>query len=290
MTTLIYPNNLGRSKRPLVHFFAFQKNTRLGSVSLPMPNDYAVFDNAAYSTFDMGAISQSVVNGAIDAAKSLNDAGSIRSKLEAGVDVISSASAQTRGSVKAALILTEAAKYSTVAQTAAARAGIVKNPNTTTSFQNMGKRQFSFSFQLVPESRQDSGTIKNIHDFFRKNMYPEKIAGGYLLKYPATFLIAFTGTEYYPRIAECYLSSMQVSFNSSGGLPMSDGAPNDATITLNFEETRVLTQEDIQSLNDGVYPRGSYLPLEDIENVDFSGIVNFGSNAVSNVVQRTVRN
>lgn len=132
------------------------------------------------------------------------------------------------------------------------------NPQTELAFQNMNLRTFGFQFKLVPESRNESVYIRQIENFFRKYMYPEKQSDiGFVVKYPAQFRIQFYNGEkestFLPTIYDAYISDLTVAYNADGNTfhPYSEGgeildhAPTSVDINITFSEGKMMTRGDI---------------------------------------------
>lgn len=125
------------------------------------------------------------------------------------------------------------------------------NKHIVTEFTGVGTRSFGFKFKLVGSSKKESEMIRNIGTAFRNGLYPE--ADVLALKYPPTWTIRFMmgskDISYLPKIWECYLTSLNVSYNGSANLWHTDGAPIECDITISFKETRTLRHQDIRALD-----------------------------------------
>ena len=248
---LVFPSNLHASNLNYVTFTAYNKSGgSIGHAALYMPSNVAFADGAGYTTFDMGPLGAEI-------AKNISgglDSNSIRSSLET-VTAAANNNADLRTimagkMIQSAGMVPGADRVSDIYQQSKS---IAINPNTTTAFQNMNIRTFVFNFKLVADNQPEARMIKDIQSFFRELMYADTAGQGYLLSYPAKWKIHFKnglGAEngYYPKIYESYLTNFQTSFNASGHLHHRDGAPTEVDISLTFQETRVLTQDDIRGL------------------------------------------
>jgi len=129
-------------------------------------------------------------------------------------------------------------------------------PNTNTTFTNNNIRSFTFAYKLSPRNAAESEMIKAIDDSFRALTYASNMssAAKVLLQFPPTWRVRFlrqdhTGeNDYLPRIDDCYLTAYNSNFNASGNLYHADGQPTEVDISLTFQETKVLTREDINRL------------------------------------------
>lgn len=250
-STLVFPSNLYTSGAGFVAFTAYDKSGgSIGNCALYMPPGVSFADGAGYSTFDMGPLGAEIaagISGGLDsdAVRGVLDSATAAANNNADLRTIMAGKMiQNAGMVPGADRVGDIYQKSK---------SIAVNPNTTTSFQNMNIRSFVFNFKLVPDNQADSSTIKNIQNFFRELMYADTAGQGYLLSYPAKWKIQFKNhlgdrNPFYPQIFESYLTNFQTSFNSSGHLHHRDDAPTEVDISLTFQETRVLTQDDIRGL------------------------------------------
>lgn len=130
------------------------------------------------------------------------------------------------------------------------------NPHTRAVFNQVNIRQFSFTFKFIPASAAEAREVQKIVKHFRSQMYPELLevgSDGVTLplgyKYPNLFKITFKhrGSEAkIPRLQYCYLRGVQSSYNPTGQAFYRDGQPNEIDMTLQFQEFRTLSKEDIE--------------------------------------------
>lgn len=129
------------------------------------------------------------------------------------------------------------------------------NPFTSVAFEGTNVRQFEFTFNMVPESAEESEEINRIVNFFRKFMYPDTTDSGITLKYPPLFQIFFyvngEESEYMPKISEegTYLTSLNTTINQTSNSFHANGAPVETQIALSFQETAAFVRSDL-------YPNG----------------------------------
>ena len=120
-------------------------------------------------------------------------------------------------------------------------------------------RSFGFNFKLVASSQKESAIIRNIHTAFRRFTYGRDTVSENKLTiaFPPKWDIKFVDFEsptgenqYIPKIHECYLTQVESAFNSDANVFYSDSAPLQVDITLQFQETRILTRGDIEELKE----------------------------------------
>ena len=157
-------------------------------------------------------------------------------------------------------------------------AGRVKTPHMELMFEGVARRTFTYAFVFIPKSRQESETIKEIIDTFKKHMTPNfsfnedsAIFGKKLQKdsvtstqqfrsmdIPDTFQINYmyrtVENQYINKISECYLQQMDVQFGgdkfsahdaSSAGTP--GAPPSRVTCNLTFQEINIIDRDMIEA-------------------------------------------
>lgn len=133
------------------------------------------------------------------------------------------------------------------------------NPYLATVFNNVQLRQHQFSYKFAPNSQDELKKIKEIILAFRKASLPSKGADfdngkGILLKFPKEFKIEFYPMPNKPYFFErCVLTSLAINYAPSGSPAFfKTGDPVAVEITLNFQETRALTSEDIDAAENAI--------------------------------------
>lgn len=134
------------------------------------------------------------------------------------------------------------------------------------TFKGVGRRSFSFEWELSPRSREDALRIYSIIYAFKKFSHPSRTEGGLFLNYPAQFKIGFYTksvlNDFLFRIALCGCTKCEVTyggedltfFRDFAGVssPFTNqnfhyGAPsNTVKLSLEFTEMELLTQERIK--------------------------------------------
>lgn len=246
MRTLIFPSEItGQPERPTIRFTAYDRSNGgadLHHIVLPSPPSLSFSDSADFSTIDLGALG-----------------GAIAGAVEGG-------GASTSLGTKTADILSIAGKRIADADTVSFIRKKVTNPNTNTTFKSNRIRSFAFNFKMIARSQAESNTIRSIHSKFRKFTYASQSGGGsnLTLDFPPVWTIRFldfkapTGENtFIPRIYSCYLTQVESTFNSDANIYFNNSAPLAVDISLQFQETRALTRNDIISMdNDSAGNRG----------------------------------
>jgi hypothetical protein len=133
---------------------------------------------------------------------------------------------------------------------------VKSNPYKEQTFQGVGFRPFEFQFVLRSRNQTESFVIRDIVNAFRAYSKPSfKTAGeSGTFAYPKEFRIEFltvNGGEYktnkfIPQIKYCICTSVATNFTGGGGWrSFEEGAPTDVQLSLSFQETEIITQEDV---------------------------------------------
>ena len=164
-------------------------------------------------------------------------------------------------------------------------AGRVKTPHMELMFEGVARRTFTYAFVFIPKSRQESETVKEIIDTFKKHMTPNfsgsedskamGLADKYLgtdgnsevtatqqfrsMNIPDTFQINYmyrtVENQYINKISECYLQQMDVQFggdkfsaHDAADRPFTPGAPpSRITCNLTFQEINIIDRDMIEA-------------------------------------------
>lgn len=138
------------------------------------------------------------------------------------------------------------------------QARVTSNPNARALFNSVPLRSFTFSFKMIPHSREEARNIKEIVTFFRKELYPDEIpldfgnvslSAGY--KFPNRFQIKmYYGAgdqkkEVGTRLIPAYLTDLQTVYNASSMGMHYDGNFSEVDLSMTFLESRALSRKDI---------------------------------------------
>jgi len=137
-----------------------------------------------------------------------------------------------------------------------AKQGAIISDRMELAFKGINKRQFQYSFKMIPRSEREADEIRNIIFTFKQNMLPEFVGGnraGRRLRVPNTFDIQYMykgkSNEYLHHISTCVLETMSVQYGGDRYKTFpgnSEGAPPVETqITLNFKEMELITRERV---------------------------------------------
>jgi Tail-tube assembly protein len=130
--------------------------------------------------------------------------------------------------------------------------GYAINPQQQLLFDGIDFRTFQMAFTFTPRNQQEAQTVKNIIQQFRLNAAPliQTGAAGALFIVPNSFVIEFKGPNgkntYVNRVKESVLTNIDVNYSPNGiWSAHPDGAPVQTVVTLDFKEIALIDQNAI---------------------------------------------
>ena len=126
------------------------------------------------------------------------------------------------------------------------------------AFKGITKRQFQYTFKMIPKSAAEAEEIRNIVHLFKTNMLPEMTGGdasGRRMTIPNTFNIEYmyngSKNNFLHNIGECVLENFSVSYGGEKYAtynPTANGAPPiETTITMAFKELDLVTRAGVEA-------------------------------------------
>ena len=123
------------------------------------------------------------------------------------------------------------------------------------AFKNVNRRNFQYSFKMIPKNEKEADEIRKIIYAFKFNMLPEMTSGraGNTMGFPNTFDIEYRflgkDNDYISRVSTCVLETMTVSYGGDRFktfAPRDDGAPVvETSLSLSFKELELITRERV---------------------------------------------
>jgi len=249
-----FPRDLEELGRPFVQFSCMEEGR---SIFLPMPAGITIADGGDYSTINiatMSALAQTARAG-VDKFTGGGGAGDVAMAMakDIGKQTFSG------GGIGAAILLSKKMGLNDLADAASFAGKMVVNPRTNVSFSGNNLRQFGFKFTLIGRDKSEVNAIDDIQNTFRNQVYASELDNEkLLLKYPNQWQIKFFSPnepgkelDYIPKIYTSYLTSCSVAVNPSSPRFRTDNSPYELTIDLAFQETKILTRNEIQRLENG---------------------------------------
>jgi hypothetical protein len=137
------------------------------------------------------------------------------------------------------------------------RFGQILNPNLELLFTGPTLRPFNFSFKMSARSQKEGEEIRNIINFFKKNMAPKGKAGEIFLRSPNTFFIEYNTYDNngqlitHPSmnlIKECALTNCSVDYT-----PMGTHMTYEDNMRTLVSYNMTLTFQELEPIYDGDY-------------------------------------
>ena len=138
----------------------------------------------------------------------------------------------------------------------AMREGRIFSNRMELAFKGVTKRQFQYTFKMIPKSQREAEEIRKIVNAFKFNMLPEfkgDSTMGRQLTVPNTFDIEYmyngSHNSYIHKISTCFLENVTVAYGGERYTAHADAGdgtpPTETSLTLNFREIETMTRERI---------------------------------------------
>lgn len=267
-----------------------------GSVKLPIPDGISDQNSVNWNGASMGPAATAALNAVSGVADAFGNA--INSGTEGGgYDVAKMATSLIDSTGGGAKELAEAAKSpvfgdilrrqlmsAAVTQLGvnvsseeilAASSGRITNQNLELLFSNMNLRQFSFAFQLVPRSNNESIEIRKILRFFKQGSAPKKSALGsngsaFFIKSPNVFRMSYkkNGAQIkgLNKFKICACQGVGVNYAPNGySTYILDSQPVAISLSLGFTELTPIFYDDYEQPDEFLDLKA----MTDADNVGF---------------------
>lgn len=126
--------------------------------------------------------------------------------------------------------------------------GEVYNPNVELTYNSPARRAFSFSFQFIPKSQQETQMIHRIIKHLKSRSAPEDKNG--MFKIPDVWMVKYMSDggqnknmNVFKKMA-CTDISVQANASSNMHQSFSDGMPISTTMSITFQEIDIITRND----------------------------------------------
>jgi len=279
-----FPLDLGDNGRPMMRFECTPHETQKPShnIFFPCPQGVTYGDGGSYATFDVGFLG--------DMAKLISKTSKeFADPYQAlqGVASMAKAEFDAMGPLGASIIAARRAGAENIATNLEFANKQTMNPRTNSAFSGNTIRNFQFDFKMIGKSKEEVQMIDQIQRKFREFVYAEKLSGNssFMLKYPRQWTIRFIDMaqnelQYMPKIYKCYLTAVNTVINpSSNTFRREDLSPYEIDVSLQFQETKVLTRDEIIKLErDG--------DRENEQDEDFNNLIEKGKNLKDDILSK----
>jgi len=125
--------------------------------------------------------------------------------------------------------------------------GTLTNNRTEMKFEGIERRDFSFSFRMLPTSPEEAQTIEDIVTAFRFHSMPEVLGSlaGRTMIVPSTFDIEYRPNIHLHKISTSVLESVVLQYGGERTQFFTDDQPVETQLTLKFKELEIITKERI---------------------------------------------
>lgn len=128
------------------------------------------------------------------------------------------------------------------------RAGKIRNNRSEMAFEGLDRRNFSFSFRMLPKNAKEAETIEEIITTFRFHSLPEldgEDATGRTMIMPSTFDIEYHPNTHLHKISTSVLTGVDIKYGGERVQFFNDDQPVETELTLNFRELEIITKERV---------------------------------------------
>lgn len=139
--------------------------------------------------------------------------------------------------------------------------GISINPHMAVVFRGVDFRTHQFQYKFIARNQEESDSLKEMINAFKTHMLPSYMFGteraGFAFKYPDEFTVDFSDKikDYLYKIGTSVMTDLQVSYNGEGVPTFFEqtGAPVSIDITFSLQETRIVTREDFDEVDENSF-------------------------------------
>jgi len=222
------------------------------TIALYMPSSVTVSYKTKYGEAEIGLLAET---GAAAIKNFMETEGSILDKGWSAAGAIGEGGAQA---VKQKSIAALNSVATGAAALIAISRGKIITPRMELMFEGIGRREFSYSFTMIPKSAQEADHIEKIVGRFKHAMaadYSTGVTGAGAdgvreMDIPSFFdiMYMYKGKEntHLNKISTCVLNGMDVTYGAERFKTYADGVPQTTQISLSFAELNIITKKHIE--------------------------------------------
>jgi len=127
---------------------------------------------------------------------------------------------------------------------AAFEAGVAQNDFASLVYDGVNLRQFTFTYELIPKSSEESLVLAEIVKAFKRNSLP--VYSGWQVLYPNfwNIMIVFPQDKSVIKIKDCVLTNLSDNYFTDTKISFNDGAPPKIDLDLTFKELDHISKND----------------------------------------------
>ena len=234
--------------------FTIQRPARASlqtAIALYMPQEVNVRYGANWNEAEIGVLAQSVANAATRGGSGEDLTKTLQGIVDPTLDGLAGNLTKSTLKIIGELGVTGALEAFET------QTGVVVSDRFELAFRRIDRRSFSYVFTMIPKSRDEAETIRDIVQTFKENMMPEFLGddqSGRRLKYPNTFEIEYMydgqENQFLHKISECALVSMDVKYGGDRYRTFRDEGdgppPVETTLSLTFQELEILSKDRVK--------------------------------------------
>ena len=224
-------------------------------VYLNMPGSVVFNESVEWQGSDLGALGALKATGEAGAAAEVGILGNAGAILGGAAGAVTSAVPGISGI--AGTVIGAVAGAGSIQSAGEATFRVKANPYKEQTFQGVGFRSFDYSFILRARNFDEVETIRDIITTFRAHSKPTFENGkgdSGVFAYPKEFRIEYltlnedddyVTNPYLPEIKYCVCTAVNTNYTAQGWRSFEGGAPVDISLQLTFQETEIITSEDV---------------------------------------------
>ena len=230
----------------------YHTETPIVNIWLPMAKEVTFNDSVSWAGTDlggMGALLQGeVVAGGAAAALSMAALGAS----SAGGGILGKILGSSVGGTIAGVLAADGLQKGIESAV-----GIKANPYKEQTFEGIDFRKFSFSYMFQPKNQTEVNDLDTVIRSFRAYSKPSisEVSNG-IFNYPHEFQIEFLTHDsggqdtletniHLPELKYCICTNVSTNFATREWRSFDGGAPVEISLQLDFEETELITQDDV---------------------------------------------
>jgi len=148
--------------------------------------------------------------------------------------------------------------------------GVAQNPYLTLLFKGMDLKSHSFKWRFNPQSIEETASLRNIINTFKKHSLPTIVAGNPIFTIPDMVNISLSpeGDNMY-KFKPAVVTGIVINYspNPTPSFFVTSNAPTTIELSISFQEVQIWTSDDIEGAEQNIGASGS-LGARVIQNVD----------------------
>ena len=251
-STFRFPLDVNPSAYTSITFYKYERSISgspqhipVSNIQLPLPSTVTDATSLKISEFDMGMMKLILdmaqkggslsVRAIEEGLKKTVDASTYR-KISSNVKAL----LNDREKMKSLMAMMPMFGDSNIYQSIS---GVIRNPHTTSTFQGVVLKPFSFQWKMSPRSQKEAEELRKIDEHIKNRILPEISEGNpYTLDYPHVVKVSFPGTAGFPETNFAFVDTYQ--FDIPQIALFADGSPIVVQMNLSLKELDIRVSEN----------------------------------------------